>query len=813
MSGDLFSSAFSFSAVDAQMTQTVPYTSNTAPLRDAVIASRNASGSIVVQKTSVPMPIASFSFAYFADGVVAFYNNSLYASNVVWHFGDGTTSTAYSPYHRYASSGSYGVQLVVSNSRGTSTTYTWITISTVQQAANFTSTPAGLTVYFDNTSTVVGTAFWDFGDGTTGTGDNPSHTYVAAGTYPVKLTVGIFTKTANAVPYDPVDPGVYQGVSSSLLISFGFLCALNDYVTISKSGNPDYVSRYDKTTLAQFDTVSSRGSADGQVIGPKRICEDASYYYVVDQGNSRVEIFDKTTKAFVAKFGTNGEGNGNFYFPAGIEQDDTYIYVTDYKISGATFYWSRISIWNKSTNLWVAHIAGGEGANEFRRPTDIHIANGKIYIADYDNHKILVHDQTTRAYLATITIPLGAGAGQVVTGITGSFGVDANYFYIGETGGKRVQIFHESDGSYAYGFTISDVSATVIHDVGIDSNSIYVLEGDGATWKKISKYDKNGVAAKVAPTAIFSASVTSGTVPLAVVFTNASTGTGLTYLWNFGDGTTSTSANPTHTFTSSGNYLVSLAVTGNTGTTDTREMYITANEVDKTIVLPVGAAFTAGPELAAPGDTISFFATTSTSISSYAWTFGDGSAASGDSPTHVYAAAGTYTVTLTVTTVDGLTSSATRDVVIAIDTNPANNPPVGTATMSAVSGVAPASITFNASTYADVPAFFEWDFGDGAVVAGGSITRRYDTPGTYVITLRSWNTYGETETRVVLFIAGLISLSSDDDGYYIVDKQNHQILQYGVSGTFTRAFGGFGVNPGQLYNPTRLCVCRPRIGG
>jgi len=61
-------------------------------------------------------------------------------------------------------------------------------------------------------------------------------------------------------------------------------------------------------------------------------------------------------------------------------------------------------------------------------------------------------------------------------------------------------------------------------------------------------------------TADFTASPTSGTLPLTVTFTNLSSGDYTMSLWNFGDGITSTLTNPTHTYTTTGTYTVTLTV-------------------------------------------------------------------------------------------------------------------------------------------------------------------------------------------------------------------------------------------------------------
>lgn len=77
------------------------------------------------------------------------------------------------------------------------------------------------------------------------------------------------------------------------------------------------------------------------------------------------------------------------------------------------------------------------------------------------------------------------------------------------------------------------------------------------------------------PVAAFTADTSQGIIPLTVNFTNNSTG-GVSYSWNFGDGSTSTSSDPTHVFTVAGTYTVTLIVTGSNGCTDTLTFKIIA---------------------------------------------------------------------------------------------------------------------------------------------------------------------------------------------------------------------------------------------
>ena len=83
----------------------------------------------------------------------------------------------------------------------------------------------------------------------------------------------------------------------------------------------------------------------------------------------------------------------------------------------------------------------------------------------------------------------------------------------------------------------------------------------------------------VAPTADFTGTPLSGNAPLAVAFTNESTGCPTSYLWDFGDGATSTDANPSHTYDDPGTYAVSLAAGNAYGDdTETKLAYVTVSE-------------------------------------------------------------------------------------------------------------------------------------------------------------------------------------------------------------------------------------------
>lgn len=148
-------------------------------------------GSFSIQNIVVITPVANFSTTNQGGGAIEFTDNSSNdPTSWIWDFGDGNTSTQQNPTHTYASAGTYTVCLTVSNSVGSNTSCMTVPVS-FAPVANFTSMDlGGGTINFTDNSINNPTSWvWDFGDGNTSTLQNPSHTYTAAGTYTVCLTV------------------------------------------------------------------------------------------------------------------------------------------------------------------------------------------------------------------------------------------------------------------------------------------------------------------------------------------------------------------------------------------------------------------------------------------------------------------------------------------------------------------------------------------------------------------------------------------------------------------------------------------------
>lgn len=254
----------------------------------------------------------------------------------------------------------------------------------------------------------------------------------------------------------------------------------------------------------------------------------------------------------------------------------------------------------------------------------------------------------------------------------------------------------------------------------------------------------------VPPTADF-ASNPADTVCVgqSVQFSNLSTCSPTSWLWEFGDGGTSTQVNPMHTYALAGSYTVRLTVSNAAGSDSlTRTGYIT--------VSPIVAAFTGDPVSGNGPLTVQFSDESLCNPTSWLWEFGDAETSTQQNPVHVYADAGTYTVTLTVTNAGGADSVTAIDYVTVsappqadFETIPPGDVCVGT------------TVQFN-DLSSGVPTLWAWDFGDGYTSDVGNPSHQYAGAATYMICLQVTNDAGSDTLCKPITVSEIVADFSAD---------------------------------------------------
>lgn len=215
-----------------------------------------------------------------------------------------------------------------------------------------------------------------------------------------------------------------------------------------------------------------------------------------------------------------------------------------------------------------------------------------------------------------------------------------------------------------------------------------------------------------------------------IEFTDASSYSGtVTYLWDFGDGITSTLRNPSHSYADPGTYNVTLRVTNLCGYNQTTQQAV--------VDMAPAASFTHSPASLCVGSTVQFTNTTQVSgTTSYLWDFGDGGTSNQPNPSHTYTAAGPYIVTLVALNHCG--NDTAQDGLFV------NDPPANSSfSWSPVPAVVFEPTVFTGTTSSTLPVVFSWDFGDGGSGTGQVVSHTYTAAGSYTVTLAVQSECGE----------------------------------------------------------------------
>jgi serine protease AprX len=244
---------------------------------------------------------------------------------------------------------------------------------------------------------------------------------------------------------------------------------------------------------------------------------------------------------------------------------------------------------------------------------------------------------------------------------------------------------------------------------------------------------------KIVPVAGFSATPTSGKAPLNVAFTDKTTGTPTKWQWTFGDGTTSTIKNPTHKYSKTGVYTVSLTVKNDKGSNMiTKTNYITV------MGKPTAAFFASSTSGKAPLN-VAFYDKSTGVPAKWQWNFGDGAKSSVQNPIHKYSKSGKYTVSLAVKNTKGSNVVTKTNYITVI------GKPIAAFSASPTSGKAPLNVAFyDKST--GIPAKWQWNFGDGAKSSVQNPIHKYSKTGKYAVSLTVKNAKGSNTVTMSEYI-------------------------------------------------------------
>ncbi len=611
------------------------------------------------------------------DGTVAGYS---------WNFGDGGTATGATANHTYATSGTYDVTLTVTDDDGATGTVTQQVTVTANQAPTAAFTPTtnflGLSVDATASSASDGTITgysWNFGDGGTAAGATANHTYAAPGTYTVTLTVtdglgatGTVTHdvTVAAEPPNVAPTASFTNSASSLVLSVngsgssdsdgtvtGYSWNFGDGGTATgASATHSYAAAGTYTvtlTVTDDDGATGTFSKDVTVAGVAVYADDTFERSVANGFGSAPTGGTYTYTGSAANFTVAG-GEGRITLPsAGVSRAATL------SPAGAQDVESTVDFTLNKTptggGTYIGSVLRKNGNTEYRLRVRVRPGITNLQL-------LKVVNGTESAVGTTQTIP-----GSYTAGMVGHIKFRVSGSGTATLAGK---VWFGNDPEPAgWQLETTDATAQLQGAGGVGVHGY--ISGSSTEVPVVVAFDNLKVRSTVgadvpniAPTAAFTPSTNFLGLGVDAVASNDPDGSVTGYSWNFGDGGTATGATANHTYAAAGTYTVTLTVTDDDGATGTTSQQVTVAAQPPANVAPT-AAFTPNANFLALAVDGSASSDPDGALTGYAWNFGDGGTANGATASHTYAAAGTYTVTLTVTDDDGATGTTSQQVTVS----------------------------------------------------------------------------------------------------------------------------------------------------
>jgi PKD repeat protein len=645
-----------------------------------------------------------------------------------WEFGDGNTGSGSPVTHTWAAAGTYVVTLTATNESGSDSTTVTVTVLTYlpPPIASFVS-PASIRVgtpaEFIDTSSNGGTYLWDFGDGGSATTVPAIHTYGVTGTMDVTLTVINRNGTAEANDTVEVLPALpVAGFTSSPVAvrvdesvfftdtSTGALTHAWDFgdATTSTEASPTHVY------AAPGDypvTLTITNSIDETDVFAATVSVDPAPPFL---GPITAEPTPGVTLAPVTFTVTPAVGSGpivsyTWDFGDG-GSATTLVGTTTYTYAAAGLAYNVTVI---ATGALPEDVATAAVGFDVADPAPPIITMSVIPVSPELNE------------VATLSAITGVGSGPITS-----------YFW--DFGDGTFDIGVEVTKAWS---SLGDktVVVTATGPVGAEGQASAIVPVVAPPPPVISN-------ASATPSPAFTGFATDFSATL-----GAASGPVNTWLWEFGDGSTSSLSDPSYTYTVADTYTVRVTATGPV-TSDFFEFPLTVNIPPPLLTTPT---FTPIVPLVGglPGENIVSFsvgpAPGSGPITSYLWTFHNTTISTLQNPTFAYTGIGAFVVTVTASG-PGLPDpdpiAITVNVYTPITANFSTSQP-------GPSGEDPPSPVSFTDTSSGAPAVsWAWNFGDGtAISTAQNPSHTYAASGIYNITLTATDRMGRSDVRSSAF--------------------------------------------------------------
>ncbi|MBT5859148.1 MAG: PKD domain-containing protein, partial [Flavobacteriales bacterium] len=660
---------------------------------------------IDAKKVPVSDFVSDIDFSCNSTELVTFTNNSEFAYSYFWNFGDGTTSSNTNPTHNY-NSGVFDVYLVSDNSVCTDTLFlnNLIEIGGVM-TTDFTSNvnticESDSVSFSDETLNSADTWFWDFGDGNTSSLQNPIHQYNSGGNYTVKLST---TKNGSCLSEEiKVD---FIEVFDSPSIDFD--------VNNQTSCNPPLIVDFYENTLNITDwfwEMENGFMSTNQ--NPVVNFTDSGSFDVTLTVTDDNGCSSRTTKSDFIKIDD---------FSADFNVSDSIICEDDF----VDFLDNTNSIFNIISYNWDF---GDGNTSILQNPQNQYLGINIFDVSLIVKNSIGCTDQKSiSSFIKTVGPPttdftvdrIVSCAGETITftDLSSSSAVINNWDWdFGDGGSSTTQ-----NPNYQYNL-IGNFDVTLITGEGICTDTLI----------------KNYYIEIIEPSSFFIAKYNCDE-PLMIDFLNHSVGADVVE-WDFGDGFTSTDFDPTHSYSNTGVYNVSLRVTNN-ATLCTHEYIEQVNvffpEADFTYLINPNNSLKDSvvclPKKRSHIDIIS------PNVRNYRVDWGDGYIGV-NRQDHLYDTPGVYDVTLMITDNYGCKDTLVYNDMFRVTEVETDF------TASNVQGCNDLSVDFE--DLSSVTSSVFWDFGDGNSSTQNNPTNVYLVEGIYDVTLFSTSIEGCLDTLV-----------------------------------------------------------------